>query len=242
MHGTVASVASYLADLQVTAGVEVVVFPPAVYLAEFAARQTGISCGSQNIGEFDDGAHTGELAASMIRDVGGLWTLAGHSERRHEQRESSELVARKVAAALEVGLRPMLCVGETLAEREAGREQEVVAQQLDAISALGGSDAQDDLMHRLMTQGAVGYEPVWAIGTGQTATPSQAQDMHAFIRGHLAQTDATAAVTVRIVYGGSVKPDNAAELFARDDIDGGLVGGASLDATQFSQIISAAGV
>lgn len=237
MHGTSASTDAYVAQLQAPPGVDVVVFPPVVYLARFAAAMgEGVSCGSQDIGDSHAGAHTGVIAASMVKDVGGLWALAGHSERRHDQAESNELVARKVSVALDAEIKPLLCVGETLAEREAGREKDIVAQQLDALTRLAGSE----LMLQLMKEGAVAYEPVWAIGTGQTATPSQAQQMHAFIRGHLAQTDGSAAAKVRILYGGSVNPGNAAELFAQADIDGGLVGGASLDAAEFAQIVRAA--
>jgi triosephosphate isomerase len=233
MHGTVASVGEYVRDLELDRRVEVVVFPPAVYLAQLAdLAPAGMSVGSQDVGEFEEGAHTGEVAAAMIRDVGGRWTLAGHSERRQDQGESDDLVARKVTAALRADLMPLLCVGETLAEREAGIETDVVARQLDAALAAAG--------HKLLTGGAIAYEPVWAIGTGRTASPGQAQDMHAFIRAHVARADAAAASSVRILYGGSVKPDNAGELFAQADIDGGLVGGASLDAEQFSAIIAAA--
>lgn len=230
MHGALARIDAYLQELRVAAGVDVVVFPPAVYLARFAG--TGVDCGIQDIGEFSSGAHTGEVAAAMVKDVGGSWTLVGHSERRQDQDESDQLVARKVAAALQADIKPLLCVGETLSEREAGAAAAVVARQLDAVLEVAGAG--------FLAAGAVAYEPVWAIGTGQTATPEQAQEMHAFIREHVAQTDGPAAAAMRIVYGGSVKPENAAELFRAADIDGGLVGGASLDAAQFSAIVAAA--
>lgn len=233
MHGSVAQLQTYLRGLQLTESVDVVVVPPAVYLP-VAVQQatTGVAFGVQDIGAEAEGAHTGEVAAEMVRELGGSWAIVGHSERRLAQRENDELVAQKAAAALRGGLQPMVCVGETYAEREAGNEYEVVQRQLSAVLARLGCDE--------LSNAAIGYEPVWAIGTGETASPEQAQQMHGFIRAQLTAADAEAAQQIRIVYGGSVKPDNAAELFAQPDIDGGLVGGASLDAVQFSAIIAAA--
>jgi len=233
MHGSVALLSTYLQDLQMHAAVDVVLAPPTVYLA--AALQqapAGLALGVQDIGTDAEGAHTGEVAAEMVCELGGTWAIVGHSERRLQQHETDELVAAKTAAALRGNLLPIVCVGETLAEREAGEEFAVVRRQLAAV--LERVDCHE------LCAAAVGYEPVWAIGTGETASPDQAQEMHAFIRSQLAARDVDAAQRIRIVYGGSVKPANAEELFGQTDIDGGLVGGASLDAMQFSAIIAAA--
>ena len=170
----------------------------------------------------------------MIREVGGSWAIVGHSERRIMQEERDDLVATKAAAALRGGLNPIVCVGETLAEREAGHELAVVEGQLAAVL----DRVRPEDLERL----SIGYEPVWAIGTGRTALPEQAQEMHAFIRTQIAAESAAAAESMRIIYGGSVKPDNAEELFSQPDIDGGLVGGAALDVAQFNAIIAAAGI
>lgn len=237
MHGDGAFMEAFVSVLHAAdlpADVEVLLLPPATYLNGLKAllEGTAIGVGAQNLHPESKGAFTGEVAAEMIRDLGVLWTLVGHSERRQMFGESDDLVARKYQAALRAGLRPVLCVGETLAEREAGNAESVVERQLGAvISAVGqaGLDA-----------GVLAYEPVWAIGTGRTATPSQAQEMHAAIRARLADVSPATADEVRILYGGSVKPDNAAELFAQPDIDGALVGGASLDALSFAAIVAAA--
>ncbi|MFT7651607.1 MAG: triosephosphate isomerase [Limisphaerales bacterium] len=217
--------------------VEVVVFPPAVYMAAWQAYSGGIANGSiafgaQDVGISASGAHTGEIAAEMISDLGGRWAIVGHSERRIDQSEPDDLVATKAAAALRGGLRPIVCVGETLDERNAGHEVAVVERQLEAV--LDRLDVSE------LAQGALAYEPVWAIGTGQTASPEQAQQMHAFIRDKIAHVDVEIARSLRVLYGGSVKPENAAELFGQEDIDGGLVGGAALDAQQFVEIVKAA--
>ena len=207
--------------------------PPAVYLQAMAARlPEGVQAGSQDIGISATGAHTGDIASEMVFELGGRWTTVGHSERRLDHGEQDDLVATKAAAAMRGGLKPIICVGETLAEREAGHEIAVVERQLEAVV--------DRVDVASLASAAIGYEPVWAIGTGQTASPEQAQEMHAFIRSKLEDVDVHMAAQIRILYGGSVKPDNAAELFAAEDIDGGLVGGASLDAAQFSAIIAAA--
>ena len=212
---------------------EVVVCPPALFLQHMATRlSAGVECGAQNIGIGVSGAHTGEIAAEMVADVGGRWSIVGHSERRLDQHEQDDLVATKAAAAIRGGLLPIVCVGETLAEREAGKEISVVERQVDAVL--------DRLDINALANGAIGYEPVWAIGTGKTATPDQAQAMHAFIRARLAEVDVEAARKIRIVYGGSVKAESASELFAEEDIDGGLVGGASLQADEFFAIVEAA--
>jgi triosephosphate isomerase len=168
----------------------------------------------------------------MLNDFGCKYVIVGHSERRTYHAESDQLVAKKYAAARAAGLVPILCIGETLEEREAGTTNEVVARQLDAVIALEGVDALAD--------GVIAYEPVWAIGTGKTATPEQAQEVHAFIRGRVAEKSADVAQGLRILYGGSMKPGNAAELIGKPDIDGGLIGGASLKAEDFLGICTAA--
>ena len=168
----------------------------------------------------------------MIAELGGRWALTGHSERRSEHGESDALVAAKFGAALAAGLRPILCVGETLAERQAGEAEAVVARQVQAVIEAVGVDG--------VAQGAVAYEPVWAIGTGETAAPDQAAAMHAVIRKTIADNDAALAESIRVIYGGSVNPHNAAALFSEPDIDGGLIGGASLQAESFLAIVAAA--
>ena len=239
MNGSIAEIQSFAQMLRVDpeAQADVVVFPPSLYIQAFVADlanadKAGIALGIQDVGIAASGAHTGEVAGAMVADVGGSWAIVGHSERRLDQHETDDLVATKAAAALQSGLHPIICVGETLAEREAGHEIAVVERQLDAV--LDRIDCAD------LVSAAIGYEPVWAIGTGQTATPDQAQVMHSFIRSRLASENAEAAEKIRIVYGGSVKPENAVELFTEMDIDGGLVGGASLDAQSFSDIAAAA--
>ncbi len=214
--------------------VDVAVFPPFPYLPELAARHGAvIGIGGQDVSEHaGTGAYTGEVAAQMLRDVGCDWVLTGHSERRQYHGESDARVAAKFAAALEAGLTPILCVGETLAQREAGEAETVIARQLDAVLDACGIEC--------FAQAVVAYEPIWAIGTGQTASPEQAQQIHAFIRSHLAEQDVKISKLTRIVYGGSVKPANAAELFEQSDVDGGLIGGASLKAVDFLAICAAA--
>ncbi len=234
MHGSIEAISQYCSALEVGSGpVDVAIFVPAVFLnATAGILPEGAVAGIQDIGVAETGAHTGEIAAEMAREMGAVWSIVGHSERRQDQQESDELIGQKAAAAFRGGLRPIVCVGETLEERRRGDETAVVGRQLEAV--LAAVSAGD------LAGGAIGYEPVWAIGTGETATPEQAQAMHAFIRSLLAEKDAEAAQQTPIVYGGSVKPENAVELFGQADIDGGLVGGASLDAGQFSAIIAAA--
>ena len=213
---------------------DVVVCAPFVYLPQVGAglAGTGAELGAQNLSEQAPGAYTGEVAGEMLLDVGCRWVIVGHSERRALYGETNELVASKAARAIGLGLRPIVCVGETLAERDAGRTLEVVAAQLAAVLARCPAEQ--------LAAGALAYEPVWAIGTGRTATPAQAQEVHAAIRAQLAQADAQAAQRTRILYGGSVKPGNARELFSQPDIDGGLIGGASLVAADFAAICAAA--
>lgn len=224
-----------LSRLPGDAAAEVVVCPPFVYLADavHALRGAPIAVGGQDVCAETAGAYTGEVSAAMLRDVGCTHVIVGHSERRALYAEDDALVARKFAAAQTKGLVPILCVGETLAEREAGRTTEVVGRQLDAVVELCGIAA--------FGASILAYEPVWAIGTGRTATPAQAQEVHAFIRGRLAGRDANIAGSLRVLYGGSVKAANAAELFGQADVDGGLIGGASLQAEEFAAIVAAAG-
>ncbi len=236
MHGDRAGNTALIEQIVASrpAAVDVVIFPPFVYLAEMSGSNAagGLAFGAQDVSEHAKGAYTGEVAASMVRDIGGTYALVGHSERRQYHAESNERVAAKFAQALAAGLSPVLCVGETLQQRDAGQTETVIAAQLDAVLASNGIAA--------FAQALVAYEPVWAIGTGRTATPAQAQQVHAFIRGKLATADATIASSLRLLYGGSVKPGNAAELFAQPDVDGGLIGGASLVAADFVAICAAA--
>ncbi len=213
----------------------VAVCPPFVYLDEVKRQLDGtrIGLGAQDVCEQDEGAFTGEVSAPMLKEVGCKYVIVGHSERRNLYGESDDFTARKFASVRRQGLIPILCVGELLIEREQGITEQVVARQLDAVIELEGVEALADAV--------VAYEPVWAIGTGKTATPEQAQDVHAFIRQRVAQESQSVADGLRILYGGSVKANNAAELFAQPDIDGGLIGGASLSADEFLAICKAAG-
>ncbi len=213
---------------------EVAVCPSYVYLPETEKLLAGsaIGWGGQDLSTESSGAFTGEVAASMLLDFGCKYVIVGHSERRTYHAESDELVAKKYVVAQAAGLVPILCVGETLEEREGGITEAVVARQLDALINLQGIEALKD--------GVIAYEPVWAIGTGKTASPEQAQEVHAFIRARVAAKSAEVAEGVRILYGGSMKPDNAKELIGKPDIDGGLIGGASLKAEDFLGICTAA--
>lgn len=208
----------------------VAVFSPAPYLAQLQAllTDTAVAWGAQNLSQFSQGAYTGEVSAGMLKDFGCGLVLVGHSERRALFGETDAVVAAKTEAALAAGLTPVVCVGESLAERESGRTAAVVLEQLDAVLAQVGAAG--------MKRSVVAYEPVWAIGTGLTATPAQAQEVHAALRARLAECDATLAADVKILYGGSVKAANAGELFGQPDVDGALVGGASLDAQEFLSI------
>jgi len=216
------------------AGVEVVILPPFPYLGELARNpaHAPLAFGAQDVSAHQDGAYTGEVSAQMLADCGARFTLVGHSERRQYHHESSEEVARKFHAAINAGLRPILCVGESLAEREAKTTAASILAQLRPVLELAGVSA--------FANALVAYEPVWAIGTGKTATPDEVQAVHALIRSEVAARDATIAGLLPILYGGSVKPANAAALFAQPDVDGGLIGGASLVASDFLAIIAAA--
>lgn len=237
MHGSRAANTALLDAVVARLGkldIDVLVCPPFVYLAEIAQRLAGttIALGAQSLCVEPVGAFTGEVSASMLKDVGCGYVLVGHSERRSLFHEDNGVVARKFAAALAEGLVPILCVGESLVERQGEHTFAIIREQLDAVIQLAGISA--------FANAVVAYEPVWAIGTGLTATPEQAQSVHAFIRGHLSHQDANVASALRILYGGSVKGNNAAELFAMPDVDGGLVGGAALKADEFLQICAAA--
>jgi len=236
MHGSRAANAQLLAGLKEAGpwNADVAVCVPFPYIAETALALTGtaIAYGSQDCSAHEQGAYTGEVSSAMLHDIGCRYAIVGHSERRAYHAESDQLVADKAKAALAHGVTPIVCVGETRAEREAGQTESVIASQLEPVLALAGVAAFD---------GAVlAYEPVWAIGTGRTASPQQAQDVHAFIRGVVARHDARIADSLPLLYGGSVKPDNAADLFSQSDVDGGLVGGASLVAADFLAIARAA--
>jgi triosephosphate isomerase len=238
MHGSRSANQALLSDLERRLRpewpIDVVVFPPYVYLAD-AARildEGQIRVGAQDVCAEAGGAFTGQVSASMLKDVGCRYVIVGHSERRRLYHEDDALVARKFAAVLQVGLTPLLCVGETLEEHEAHQAEAVVARQIDAVIAMNGIGG--------FAHAIVAYEPVWAIGTGRTASPQQAQAVHAYLRSRIAVQDANIARHLRILYGGSVKGGNAAELFVMPDVDGGLVGGASLSADEFQQISAAA--
>jgi triosephosphate isomerase len=234
MNGTRAElvplVEALKAGLDPAPGAEMVVCPPFIYVPLVAELLAGtpIALGAQDLCEETAGAYTGEVSGSMLRDYDCRYVIVGHSERRHLYREDDARVARKFSRAQESGLTPILCLGETLAERESGATEGVVERQLDAVLKTSGASA---LRHAV-----IAYEPVWAIGTGRNATPAQAQEVHAFIRGQIALRDRDTAAALRILYGGSVKGANAEALFGMPDIDGGLIGGASLNAAEFLAI------
>jgi triosephosphate isomerase (TIM) len=228
MHGSRAANAALLDALLESigqeGGVESAVCPPFPYLEQVSGRLRGsaIALGAQNVSEHAQGAYTGEVSAAMLKEFGCRYAIVGHSERRQHYGESDAQVAAKFAAAQSAGIAPILCVGETLQQREAGRTEEVVARQLDAVTKVCSFGTA-----------VLAYEPVWAIGTGRNATPQQAQAVHEFLRNKV-------PLETRILYGGSVKAQNAAAIFAMPDIDGGLIGGASLAAQEFIEIVRAA--
>lgn len=213
---------------------EVAVCPPFPYLAAVAGIVSGtpVTLGAQDVSRHASGAHTGEVSARMLRDVGCRWVIVGHSERRTRLGETDEEVRAKFEQARADGLAPIACVGETLEERESGEAERVVGRQVDALLADGGVEA--------MAEAVIAYEPVWAIGAGRHAAPGDAQAMHRAVRGRVASRSAAAAESVRILYGGSVDEESAAALFSMPDVDGGLVGGASLDPDRFIAICRAA--
>lgn len=238
MNGTREANAALLAGVvggaDALAGVELAVCPPFVYLDQAGGALAGspVRLGAQNVCDQDDGAYTGEVSARMLRDAGVHYVLVGHSERRALYGDDDARVAARFQRAQEQQLCPVLCVGETQQEREAGRTEAVIGRQIDAVLDAAGVAAFD--------RAVVAYEPVWAIGTGLSASPEQAGEVHAFIRQRIAARDATIAAGLRVLYGGSVKPANAAALFALEDIDGGLIGGASLNSDDFLAIAAAA--
>ncbi|MEM9384578.1 MAG: triose-phosphate isomerase [Pseudomonadota bacterium] len=240
MHGTrkgaIRLISEILAARQETSdGCQLAVCPPAVYIDAVAQQTAGrsVAVGAQDVAVPAAGAHTGDISAPMLADLGCRYCIVGHSERRADHAESSEQVAAKFASAREHGLVPILCVGETEGQRASGATERVIAEQIDAVLAAETV--------RGFEGAVVAYEPVWAIGTGQSATPEQAQTVHKAIRALIGKHDAAIASNLPILYGGSLKPANAAELFAMQDINGGLIGGASLSATDFLAICDAAG-
>ena len=238
MHKTIADATAFLTDflprIEAVHGTEIVLCPP--YLALRATVElcglSGVKVAAQNMHEEPEGAFTGEVSAPMLREVGVRGVILGHSERRTYFCESDEALARKVPAALDGGLEPILCVGETESQRDAGATEEVLRRQVEADLA--------GVVDERLAEVVIAYEPVWAIGTGRTATPEQAEEAISWIRSLIGSRSAEAGDATRIVYGGSVKPDNAAELLGRPQIDGALVGGASLDPEGFARIVSAA--
>lgn len=237
MNGSRAANASLLAGIVAgldNANATCAVCVPAPYLQQCADTLAGgkLAWGAQDVSVHASGAYTGEVAASMLTDFGCSYVIVGHSERRAYHGETDQVVAQKTLAALNAGLTPIVCVGETLEQREAGQTNVVVGRQLSAVLELLDVDAAARIV--------VAYEPVWAIGTGKTATPAMAQEVHAQLRSQLRERSAAAGERVAILYGGSMKPDNAAELMAQGDIDGGLIGGAALKAADFLAIIGAA--
>ena len=238
MNGSTESIRTLLDGVKAGMGdvknAEVAVCAPAIYipLVEELLNGSAVSWGGEDLSVHESGAYTGEIAASMLNDFHCKYVIIGHSERRTYHNESDELVAQKYEAAMNAGLVPIFCIGETLDEREQGITNDVVARQVDAVINKLGVAA--------LAKGVIAYEPVWAIGTGKTATPEQAQEVHAFIRGRIAESDATIADAVQILYGGSMNAGNASELLAQADIDGGLIGGASLKPDDFLAIAKAA--
>jgi triosephosphate isomerase (TIM) len=239
MNGTLAAnqdlLRELVPELARVAGVKCAVCVPFPYLAQVQQllSGSGVAWGAQDISQYDAGAYTGEVSGAMLVDFGCRYAIVGHSERRTLFGETSDVVSQKYAAAMKAGLTPILCVGETLAERESGTTETVIAAQLDAVTSRCGVQS--------LAHAVVAYEPVWAIGTGKTASPEQAQAVHAFIRERVEREDSSIAECVQVLYGGSVKASNAAQLFTMKDIDGGLIGGASLDAKEFAAICQAAG-
>ena len=238
MNGSRASIKELLNGLKSgissVSKADVAVCAPFIYLPDVAAQLVGtpIAWGAQNVSTEPKGAFTGEIAASMIADFNCKYIIVGHSERRSLYGETDDIVARKFGVVVAAGMIPIFCIGETLAEREAGITEQVVARQVKAVIDMHGV--------AMLGKSVIAYEPVWAIGTGKTATPQQAQDVHAFIRGMIAQSDAAVAEKMIIQYGGSMNAANAKELLAQPDIDGGLIGGASLVADDFLTICTSA--
>jgi triosephosphate isomerase len=237
MNGSRESVKELISSLingaSALSSVEIAVCPPHIFIADVTAATTGsnVAVGAQDVCTELKGAFTGETSIEMVKDFGCKYSIVGHSERRTLYAETDKIVARKFSVVKNAGIIPIFCIGETLEEREQGITEAVCARQIDAVFAVEGDDAFDGAV--------IAYEPVWAIGTGKTATPQQAQDVHAFIRKHLASHNADIAARVQILYGGSMNPSNAKELIGQTDIDGGLIGGASLKTEDFLVICQA---
>lgn len=239
MNGSCNNVQSLLFEIKTkiiaNASIEVAVCPPTIFIPETqtALQGTSIAWGGQDLSIYDAGAYTGDISGNMLREFGCKYVIIGHSERRCYHNEDNEFIAKKFAAALRSTLIPILCIGETLEQREQGITENIISQQLDAVINYNGVNS--------LNCSVIAYEPVWAIGTGRTATPDQAQEIHAFVRGRIATHNPEVAKAIKILYGGSMKPDNAKELLAKPDIDGGLIGGASLKAADFLAICAASG-
>ncbi|MES1926862.1 Triose-phosphate isomerase [Salinisphaera sp. T31B1] len=239
MNGSAAAVDRFAEEISTAVdglAAQLLICPPAVYIERLGRQVSGVAVavGAQNVAaEREPGAFTGETSGEMVVDAGATYAIVGHSERRALYGETDQVVATKANAAAAAGLVPIICVGETLEQREAGQAEAVLAAQLDALFDHADQDT--------LSIAVIAYEPIWAIGTGHSATPDQAQEIHAFIRSHIRDRNATMAESVQLLYGGSVKPDNAAALFAGADVDGALVGGASLKADSFLDIARAAG-
>lgn len=234
MNGSRTTNDAWLIDFTAGSGplaCDVVVCAPYVYLEQLRGVLNREQIGAQDVSQYRPGAHTGDVAAEMLIEAGCAWVIVGHSERRQQHGETDAIVAAKADRALQAGLRPIVCIGETLQQREMNQTDAVLGAQLRAVLDRIGADG--------LVRGVLAYEPVWAIGTGRTATPEQAQQVHRALRVQVGAGAAGAADSLRIVYGGSVKPDNAAQLFAQPDIDGGLIGGASLVAADFLAICAA---
>lgn len=223
-----------LAGMPLSDSVKLIICSPYLYLDKLAHKltETSLSLGAQNVSQYESGAYTGEISPRMLRDIGCEYVVVGHSERRAMMAESNEIVALKFKAALSEGLKPILCVGETLQEREANQTESVIDEQLNAVLDVAGVEAFETAV--------IAYEPIWAIGTGRTASPEQAQYVHSHIRVVISSRSKQIASAIQVLYGGSVKGDNAAGLFKMTDIDGGLIGGASLKAADFLAVAAAA--
>ncbi|GBL03283.1 triose-phosphate isomerase [Glaciecola sp. KUL10] len=231
MNGDLQLVDSFVNELKIDSGVDIVICPPACFIAKFENAQ--FSIGAQNASQFDKGAYTGEQSFDMLKSLGVTHVVLGHSERREQHGETNDVVALKTKACLDAGMTPILCIGESLETRQSGDLFAFLKGQIDAVLEACGTQAMPTLV--------IAYEPIWAIGTGVTASPEQAQEVHAFIRSELSQLDAEKASKTRILYGGSMNAKNASELLAQNDIDGGLIGGASLKIEDFTTICNAAG-
>ena len=238
LHGSFSLVDSLITSIDAraagTASPDIVIAPPYPYLARASERLAAgnMFLAAQNVCEHDSGAYTGEVSASMVAELGCRYVITGHSERREYYAESNPIVAAKFKRIQAASLTPILCVGESLQQRQQGAMQQTIVSQVQAVLEVAGINS--------MNNAVLAYEPIWAIGTGKTASPQQAQEVHALIRAEIARQSESIAQDLPIIYGGSVKADNAAELFSQPDIDGGLIGGASLDAEQFNAIIMAA--